>query len=329
MALDTLVKYLAENGSIQSKTASYYLTHMEYLYSEGHKNSLTGIYEPIICTHTDTMIKCISALQHLKMWNPSSVMNYYKSLCKITKSFRMYYGETHAEAFDNAYKIYHEKLAPMIETRNENVKAHARNEKQSENWKEWTEIIADRDALYETIKTYDTSDLNSAEYNNIVRYVLVCVYTLLPPRRCLDYTMMKIVKSKTDASDNSYNYYVQNERLFVFNVYKQATAQETVKVPKRLAKILDWYIWECHPFYKNTEIEKYGDHFIFYSNLEKPINNSHISYALNAVFKKKISINMLRHIYITSNLAPKISELKYNAEVMSHTLSEQSNYVIY
>lgn len=331
MSLETFTDYLASNGSIQKKTAIYYLKHMEFLYSEAETNFLTGIYQPILATNYEKCIETIKKLQHSRQWDPRTILNYYKSLVKICTVFRNYYGEINVSQFDKALEEYNKIYIPLntkdIERRSEN----RRNEKQSENWKEWSEIIKDRDAQYEIIKDYTSDNTKTYEYTEVLKYVLASLYTIIPPRRLLDYQYMRLTSEMSGCTNVESNYYVQQERLFVFNVYKTSAKlkQQIVKVPKKLCRILDWYIYNFHPYYKQKDVIDYGTHYLLLNHLGKQTHAATFSSCLNMVFKKKISINMLRHIYITCNLGEHIEKAKEAAEIMSHSLASQREYIVH
>jgi len=329
MSLETLTDYLASNGSIQKKTAIYYLKHMEFLYSEAETNFLTGIYQPILATNYEKCIETIKKLTTSRQWNPGSVLNYYKSLVKICTVFRNYYGEINVSQFDKALEEYNKMYIPLNNEKDEIRKSNKKTEKQSENWKEWSEIVKDRDAQYEIIKDYTSDNNKTYEYTEVLKYVFACIYTLVPPRRVLDYQFMRVVSDMDGCVENDCNYYVQSKRLFVFNVYKMAKKQQTVKVPKKLCNILDWYIYNFHPYYKQKDVIDYGTHYLFLNHLGKQTHAATFSSCLYSVFKKKISINMLRHIYITCNLGEHIEKAKEAADFMSHSSAIQMQYIVH
>ena len=47
----------------------------------------------------------------------------------------------------------------------------------------------------------------------------------------------------------------------------------------------------------------------------------------NNIFKKKVSVNVLRHAYITDELSPAIEKLEKSAEEMGHSRNQQVMYV--
>jgi hypothetical protein len=67
---------------------------------------------------------------------------------------------------------------------------------------------------------------------------------------------------------------------------------------------------------------------LFANSDDKEIAGSGMTKILNNIFKPKlISVNMLRHIYITEKSAPLIDKLKEIAEAMAHSTGMQGLYV--
>ena len=58
---------------------------------------------------------------------------------------------------------------------------------------------------------------NKEDYNNLLNYVVLSLYTLHPPRRNVDYSLMKI---SNNMNDDKYNYLDLKKGQFVFNNYK-------------------------------------------------------------------------------------------------------------
>jgi len=68
--------------------------------------------------------------------------------------------------------------------------------------------------------------------------------------------------------------------------------------------------------------------YLFANADDKEIAGSGMTKILNNIFKPKlISVNMLRHIYITEKSAPLIDKLKETAEEMAHSTGMQGLYV--
>ena len=59
----------------------------------------------------------------------------------------------------------------------------------------------------------------------------------------------------------------------------------------------------------------------------KPFDGGGWTKVLNSIFKKNISVNQLRHIYITEKCNPMIVKLQETANDMAHSTNMQQQYV--
>ena len=69
---------------------------------------------------------------------------------------------------------------------------------------------------------------NKEEYNNLLNYVVLLLYTLHPPRRNIDYSLMKI---SNNMNDDKFNYLDMDKEQFIFNNYKTQGKYNSVVVP--------------------------------------------------------------------------------------------------
>ena len=84
----------------------------------------------------------------------------------------------------------------------------------------------------------------------------------------------------------------------------------------------------------NTIIKKWmkindGDYLVFSSN-KQPLTSSQISRMLNKIFDgKKISVDMLRHIYLTElyKNVPSLLDMEKTANQMGHSIGTAMTYI--
>lgn len=181
----------------------------------------------------------------------------------------------------------------------------AKTAKQEANWLTWDEVIAVRDKLDKTSE----------------RYVMLCLYTMMPPRRNRDYMEMKVVPRMNKKASKDSNYLVLNKSraTFIFNQFKtdKTYGQQIIQAPKELAIVLRNYY--------AGKIDKrlmFGEH---------PSN--YITQNLNAVFGKNVGSSMLRHIFLEKYKDPEtqavIRDMMGTATAMAHTIaSQQGTYVV-
>ena len=174
---------------------------------------------------------------------------------------------------------------------------------------DWTDILE----IYLKLKAnYKLSK------SNHMRYVLLSLYVLIPPRRLLDYTLMHIADNNDIINtNNELNYYIPNKKTFIFNNYKTKKfyGQQTIIIPNILANILDEYILK----YKIT-----GSLF----NKKKTTLRACLTSIFYTFSDRKLSVNILRHSYITyMKDTGRLNGLeRVISTAMAHTIDTQISY---
>ena len=208
---------------------------------------------------------------------------------------------------------YREMMIKDAHQYNAIQKQNVMTEIQKENWISWAEIEDHLEKLKSKYYYVFKEDKPSREeILNLQKYIVLCCYVLIPPRRALDYICMK-VKSYDKAKDNFYD-----TGKFHFRKYKTAkfTGLQIEKVPQGLAQLLKKWIT-----FHNEE-------FLFSDYYGKELTSSGMTKILNSVFKPKaISVNQLRHIYITEKSAPLMEALEKTATSMGHSTAQAKLYV--
>ena len=204
-----------------------------------------------------------------------------------------------------------------------------KSEKQSENWLDWDEIIRIKRSLHISLRKFINSDkISKLEYEKLLQYVLLSLYTDMPPRRNQDYLDMYVVDHWKPGMDTSRNYLDLENHKFIFNKYKTAKVYgEQVFMlsnDKRLFQTLIM-LFKHHPLNTPTATE-----FKLLVDYEgKPLKSvNSITMILNKIFNKKIGASMLRHIYLTDKYGDNLQEMKKDSEAMAHSLGEQKNYIV-
>jgi hypothetical protein len=111
-----------------------------------------------------------------------------------------------------------------------------------------------------------------------------------------------------------------NKPYFVFNNYKTAGryGEQIQEIPETLYNILEK--WKTiNP----------ADHLLMNISNTKCITVTQVGEILNDFFEKKVSVSMLRHIWLSFEYKdmPKISELQENAVKMGHDIRTALEYV--
>jgi hypothetical protein len=209
-------------------------------------------------------------------------------------------------------EMFHKQMMDDAQAYNSREKENKMTDTQKANWMRWVDIQATFEKLKEKVAWVMKSE--TADRENILelqKYVLLACYVLIPPRRAKDFTEMKTKDYDTEKD----NYYSKGP--FHFNDYKTAKVygHQAVKTPKTLETLLNKWVK------KNPGVYMFSD----YS--EKKLTSASVSKILNSIFKKNVSVNMLRHSYITDVLGADIAHLQETASGMGQSTAQQKLYV--
>ena len=237
-------------------------------------------------------------LNMIKDYKPTTQRSYIIAICTVLKNSK----------HQNLYDMYFEILSNF----NNQLKVRTdKTDKQMENWMTNDNINdISKDLKSKVVKRVR----NKEDYNNLLNYVVLSLYTLHPPRRNVDYSLMKI---SNNMNDDKYNYLDMKKGQFVFNNYKTQGKYNQVVVPieKDLMMVIELYL-NNHPEKSKLKNKNYDVHFLksFYN---EPIEKSQeITRILNKIFGKNIGSSMLRNMYLSNNHSNVIDELKSDTKDM-------------
>jgi integrase len=198
---------------------------------------------------------------------------------------------------------------------NENYKSQTKTEKEKINWISMEEIKE----VYNHLKTKVDEMIKNKmiHHNTYIDFLLVALLSgvIVPPRRSLDYALMK-VKNFDEKTEN----YIKNSK-FYFNQYKTSKkyGEQTLAIPKELLG----YIKKWTKFQSNE--------YLLFSSNNKHLSSSQITKHLNRIFGgKNISVDILRHVYLSNYYKdiPKVKEMENLASSMGHSISTAINQYI-
>ena len=128
-----------------------------------------------------------------------------------------------------------------------------------------------------------------------------------PPRRSLDYSQMVVVPKYDENLDKAFNYLSIKGKTFNFNNYKTAGTYQTQSVPisEDLFQLL----------------KKYRKSGLLLQNGIKKLTSPQITVILNKIFGKKISVSMLRNMFLSSKLSDTSKELSDNVADMGTSVN--------
>lgn len=199
--------------------------------------------------------------------------------------------------------------------------------REGKNWITWEEVQRIYKDLQEKVTSfYKKKTLTDKEYETLLMYLLLSLYTLVPPRRNLDYLQMFVVKKWDNSMSKDINYLdfagTTNPTRFIFNVYKTAKThgEQIVEIPKELVSPIQIYL--KHNKAKTT---KTPYSFLVKQNGSKLTVSNSVTRLLNKIFGKRVGSSMLRHIYLSSKYD--LSAMEKDATAMGHTIEAQRTYL--
>ena len=187
-------------------------------------------------------------------------------------------------------KFYTDKMDELNKTFED--RKGEKTETQEKNWIEWDQVID------------HYNKLNPASLAHLV----LALFVLQPPRRSKDYFLMKIVPEYNETMDKDFNYLDWKNMRFYFNNYKTkgAYGTQTVDVSPELQEV----------FHNHFPLKKkFAPFFLLQRDGERLPDNG-ITRILNTVFGKKISVSMLRNIYLSSKYGEQQKAMESDASAM-------------
>ena len=236
-------------------------------------------------------------------------------------------------SYKKTYQHYYDAMMKKDEEIKENVDPNQKTEKEEENWLSWEDVILVKTALKTASNELNKQKLITPEqYNVVLSYVILSLYTEIPPRRNQDYQDMFVISSLKDSGDKEKNYLDWSNKKFIFNHYKTAKKYgiQTIDISDKpdLLEAITIYL-KFHPLSpsKGKALPKNAEfRFLVYSDGGAFSAVNSITRILNRIFGgKRIGSSQLRHIYLSSKYD--IEEMKKDAEEMGHSIEEQKQYL--
>jgi hypothetical protein len=246
----------------------------------------------------------------IKEYKPTTQRSYIIAICTVLKNSK----------YQDLYNKYFEILSNF----NNQLKVRTdKSEKQEKNWLSNDNI----DKISNELKSKVVKKVrNKEEYNTLLNYMVLSLYTLHPPRRNIDYSLMKI---SNNMSDDMFNYLDMDKEQFIFNNYKTQGKYNSVIVPieNELMKVISLYL-NNHPEKSKLKNKNYNVHFLksFYNEDIKA--SQEITRILNKIFGKNIGSSMLRNMYLTNKYGDMVEELKDDTKSMSTSVGVALNNYI-
>jgi integrase len=221
-------------------------------------------------------------------------------------------------SYKKIYTFWYNRMMEKIHDQKQ-LDTSQKTKKQEDNWLNWDIIIEHENRLEKEVNTVlKNKHLSPNDWNTILSYMVLSLFTKFAPRRNQDYQFMKVVKTEKEANDDEFNYYVITNHKFIFNKYKTSKTHgsQIFEVPDELVKVINLYLSK-HPNPKGMFLVNHDG---------SPLNsNNSLTRILNRIFGKNVGATMLRHIYLSSKYD--VQEMNEDADKMAHTSGLQHDYM--
>jgi hypothetical protein len=161
-------------------------------------------------------------------------------------------------------------------------------------------------------------NITTKDYDDIVNYFIISLYTKMPPRRNKDYSAMKI------NSDEG-NTYMTDTNEFIYRDYKTSKKYGEQKISLKEYPEMD----KVMKIYMNKRVENDNGFLITKHDGGHMKNSNDMTRRLNKIFAgKKISSTALRNMYVKGKYKDVNKEMLDDAMKMGHSLTaQQGQYV--
>lgn len=292
---------LMKERNVSESTASQYI---KSLYSLNNQRPFTNL------TWLKNKSSIIARLAEFALNTQKSMLGCIVSVLSLYKEVSSY------------KKIYTYWYNEMQSKRNIGPNTSVKSEKQEENWLDWDVVLSHRNRLADECANYDKcKDLTPNQYENLLHFLVISLFTDIPPRRNQDYQFMMVVKKITGKEDRQLNYLSLDTKQFVFNRYKTAKThgQQVFDIPDTLMDVIHLYL-KFNPLNRSKSF-----YFLVQYNGNPILVVNGVTRILNKIFGKNVGASMLRHIYLSNKY--NIDEMEEDAEFMAHGLNMQREYL--
>ena len=211
---------------------------------------------------------------------------------------------------------YREPMMADIKTAGDEQKEQKMSDKQKSNWMSQKEV----GQIYKHLEKsrshlFNKPHLTKKELFELMDYVILSLYVLIPPRRSKEYTLFKL----RNVNEKENPHMSKNKFVFPTHSYKtgKTYGDQTVTIPRKLQLIIKKWT------------TKHDNDYLLFDQKGKPLTVSRLTILLNKIFGKRISSTLLRHIYISDSILknmPALKELEKKAQDMGHSVAQQQLY---
>jgi len=257
--------------------------------------------------------------ERLKDYAPTTQRNFYIAIVSALNL-----GGTQPK-----HKKLYTKYYDMMLTKNKEVKEIKHD---PETLPKWDEITEKRNTLGNQVASFaEAKQLTPPQYEILLKWVVVSLYTLQAPRRNGDYLNAFIIDKNSPQLPEDRNYItLKDPQEFVFHKYKtdKKYGTQTEAVEPELKRVLQIY-YKHHPLLVKGRLPKDTSavKFLVYADGEPVSQLNAITRILNSALGKGTGSSKLRHAYLTDKYGKLTQEQSEDAEKMGHSVAQQKEYI--
>lgn len=254
--------------------------------------------------------------------NMETIFNDPASVISVAEKYKLTRRKTIMSALtvltthdEKVAEVYRTELYKLIKEYDALQLEQKKSEKDEANWIDWSDVLKVYDEMSKDMAPIMKRKLKTDDdVQKMQLYVLLSLFVLINPRRAKDWVDFKI----REIDNEKDNYYDEKQKSLVFNSYKTAKTygKQTVAVPTKLATILKKWI-TLNP----------SDH-LFFGILGKPISQTGITQWMYRIFGRHVSVNALRHSYLTHfhGTRNSLKSMDATAKNMGHSIKTSLQY---
>lgn len=266
------------NKSLSEQTLKNYSHYLKKIYNVFNNDN--NFESEFFITDYKNIIKYID--DNIK--NIGSQKSYIASILNLLRLFN----SKKDEYIKNIYSEYMNKKAKIYD---DDKLEQNKNNNEKKNWLSIDDINKIYNDFHNKYYNYFfVKDLNKSMYDNLQDLIIISLYTLIEPRRLKDYYLMKIKNYDIDKD----NYIDIKNKKMVINDFKTSRYKGPFvlkfKGNEELFKLLKLFIEK-----KNNNSD-----YLLNNIYDKNLSQVSLNQRLNKIFDKKISVNMLRKIFLSN-----------------------------
>lgn len=228
------------------------------------------------------------------------------------------------KTFNKIIENYRNLLNDTIGQINSKEKS-AKTQTQKENWITQDQVNEFYTKYRKRVFNLEKGEkLNSQNRTDISRFTIISLLTQIAPRRSMDFRLLLL--GDADNSEKAFNYLDMEKKVMVFNKFKTSTVygSQTVEMPKVLVEDMKYII-------DLLNIKK-GE-YVLRNSVGKELRTSEeLTSILNRLFEAKISVSMLRNIFLTNQFGEEenhelFESMAKTAKQMGNSLQSQKGYI--